>query len=89
MRGEIFLLRMEKQFRLIIVSREEWGILGKEISPLIIIEWIYFVSQLENIYIYIWIVTIFTISFLHEENLSLAMYCRRKKKQAKRSAVKV
>lgn len=49
MRGEIFLLRMEKQFRLIIVSREEWG---KEISPLIIIEWIYFVSQLENIYIY-------------------------------------
>lgn len=52
MRGEIFLLRMEKQFRLIIVSREEWGILGKEISPLIIIEWIYFVSQLENIYIY-------------------------------------
>lgn len=42
------------RFRLIIVSREEWGILGKEISPLIIIEWIYFVSQLENIYIYIY-----------------------------------
>lgn len=59
MRGEIFLLRMEKQFRLIIVSREEWG---KEISPLIIIEWIYFVSQLENIYIYICIVTIFIFS---------------------------
>lgn len=52
MRGEIFLLRMEKQFRLIIVSREEWGILEKEISPLIIIEWIYCVYQLENIYIY-------------------------------------
>lgn len=40
-------------------------------------------------YIYIWIVTIFTTSFLHEENLSLAMYCRQKKKRAKRSAVKV